>query len=1772
MSLGTGNFESEGASIAVDPAGDFLVAFSKYSGDGDINYEVLGRKFTVDEAGGEGSLGAQKTLASPESETSLDPVIAAVEDGDFIIAYSKSYDANLIYGKRFNTNFEQVGPEFLVNDYTGASSHRPAIAGCPDGSFVIAWDADKHDQSYQAVLAKQYVSHRPVVTTNDQLDINEGDTDVALDNNLEFTNPSGLLSEAYMNVTTLPSNGTLSLSGSPISVSDEISMSNIPDLTYTHDGEENTSDSFVFTVFNPDFSSADHTFSIDVTPVNDSPVLDTNDGLDITEGDTASLSGTLLVTDADNSADELVYTIDSEPSYGSLWNVEDTDFELGNTDTFTQEDINLGYIEYRNDGSHESHDSFTFSVTDGMIGGGGISYNIDIGLVDDEPVQINNVNGAVDEGATVTIDNSNIQYTDEESSASELIFEMTSGPSQGSLKLNGTDLSVGDTFTQDDIDQDKLTYEQDGSDPLGGSGSSNDQMEFSLTQDGDAMTSDEFVFDIDVTYSDDAPVIHTNDAGVLDEGSSLTVGSTLLDISDEEDSDTDLQIIIDDLPDHGTLSLDGTPLNVGDQFSNQDLIDNKVEYQNDGSENTTDSFEFTMLDISAGYPNNTFSFTINPINDNPTLDNPIADQSATEDIAFSYSIPSGTFSDAETASLTYSATLDDLSALPSWLDFTDDTFSGTPLDGDGDLTIIVTAEDEGGLTITDTFDLTVTAVNDNPTLDNPIADQSATEDIAFSYTLPSGTFSDEETASLTYSATLDDHSALPSWLDFTGDTFSGTPLEGDGDLTIIVTAEDEGGLTITDTFDLTVAAVNDNPTLDNPIADQSATEDIAFSYTLPSGTFSDEETVSLTYSATLDDHSALPSWLDFTGDTFSGTPLEGDGDLTIIVTAEDEGGLTITDTFDLTVTAVNDNPTLDNPIADQSATEDIAFSYTLPSGTFSDEETVSLTYSATLDDHSALPSWLDFTGDTFSGTPLEGDGDLTIIVTAEDEGGLTITDTFDLTVTAVNDNPTLDNPIADQSATEDIAFSYTLPSGTFSDEETASLTYSATLDDLSALPSWLDFTGDTFSGTPLDGDGDLTIIVTAEDEGGLTITDTFDLTVTAVNDNPTLDNAIADQSATEDIAFSYTLPSGTFSDEETASLTYSATLDDLSALPSWLDFTGDAFSGTPLEGDGDLTIIVTAEDEGGLTITDTFDLTVTAVNDNPTLDNPIADQSATEDIAFSYTLPSGTFSDEETASLTYSATLDDLSALPSWLDFTGDAFSGTPLEGDGDLTIIVTAEDEGGLTITDTFDLTVTAVNDNPTLDNPIADQSATEDIAFSYTLPSGTFSDEETASLTYSATLDDLSALPSWLDFTGDTFSGTPLEGDGDLTIIVTAEDEGGLTITDTFDLTVTAVNDNPTLDNPIADQSATEDIAFSYTLPSGTFSDEETASLTYSATLDDLSALPSWLDFTGDTFSGTPLESDGDLTIIVTAEDEGGLTITDTFELTINAVNDDPTLDNPIADQSATEDVAFSFTIPSDTFSDEESSTLTLTATLDDLSALPSWLDFSGDTFSGTPLEGDGDLIIVVTAADDDGLTVSDSFDLLITPINDGPAVANALVDQSTDLFQPYSFVIPENTFFDEESDEITLTASLEDDSALPDWLSFDAATGVLSGTPMTFFGDLEIKITGTTSDGESASSSFILTVNYVLADENDINVKVEMYPNPVGDILKIDMENELTGRYDIQFFDKTGRLVKNAPILKTSTTQSFELNVSGLNRGFYIVRISKEDTTATFKINKI
>ncbi|WP_349602456.1 Ig-like domain-containing protein [Azospirillum argentinense] len=141
-----------------------------------------------------------------------------------------------------------------------------------------------------------------------------------------------------------------------------------------------------------------------------------------------------------------------------------------------------------------------------------------------------------------------------------------------------------------------------------------------------------------------------------------------------------------------------------------------------GSQETT-AFTVTVTDADgASVTNSTTSVNVSSVNDAPVLAQALGTRNVDQGQAFSYTVPAGVFTDADTGdSLTLSATSGDGSALPSWLSFDPVTgrLSGTPGNADvGTRTVRVTATDSSGATASDLLTIEVANVNDAPVAAN----------------------------------------------------------------------------------------------------------------------------------------------------------------------------------------------------------------------------------------------------------------------------------------------------------------------------------------------------------------------------------------------------------------------------------------------------------------------------------------------------------------------------------------------------------------------------------------------------------------------------------------------------------------------------------------------------------------------------------------------------------------------------------------------------------------------------------------------------------------------------------------------------------------------------------------------------------------------------------------------------------------------------------------------------------------------------------------------
>lgn len=225
------------------------------------------------------------------------------------------------------------------------------------------------------------------------------------------------------------------------------------------------------------------------------------------------------------------------------------------------------------------------------------------------------------------------------------------------------------------------------------------------------------------------------------------------------------------------------------------------------ADGTTLEITVTATDPSGRKVEQDFKWSFNDTNDLPTLGKPIADQELTGSGEFGFTLPTGTFTDADGDALDLTAKLADGNDLPDWLTFDPETrtFGGNPPHGaTSPLTIRVSADDGNGGTITDDFVIELKGeLNDAPTAGTPIGTQVFRPNAPISYKLPDTALVDADGDTLTYDVKLADGRDLPSWLIFdpVTRTFTGTS-NGTVTLPIRIVATDSQGESVTVDFNL----------------------------------------------------------------------------------------------------------------------------------------------------------------------------------------------------------------------------------------------------------------------------------------------------------------------------------------------------------------------------------------------------------------------------------------------------------------------------------------------------------------------------------------------------------------------------------------------------------------------------------------------------------------------------------------------------------------------------------------------------------------------------------------------------------------------------------------------------------------------------------------------------------------------------------------------------------------------------------------------------------
>jgi phosphoheptose isomerase len=150
------NSEQRFSSVAMDSDGDFVVVWQSSGQDGS-NYGIYAQRYNSSGTP-QGSEFLVNTYTTNQQRL---PSVAMDSAGDFVVAWQSSVQDGTgygIYAQRYNSSGTPQGSEFLVNSYTTFSQSLPSVAMDSDGDFVITWQSYEQDLSYEGVYAQQYNS------------------------------------------------------------------------------------------------------------------------------------------------------------------------------------------------------------------------------------------------------------------------------------------------------------------------------------------------------------------------------------------------------------------------------------------------------------------------------------------------------------------------------------------------------------------------------------------------------------------------------------------------------------------------------------------------------------------------------------------------------------------------------------------------------------------------------------------------------------------------------------------------------------------------------------------------------------------------------------------------------------------------------------------------------------------------------------------------------------------------------------------------------------------------------------------------------------------------------------------------------------------------------------------------------------------------------------------------------------------------------------------------------------------------------------------------------------------------------------------------------------------------------------------------------------------------------------------------------------------------------------------------------------------------------
>ena len=1228
-----------------------------------------------------------------------------------------------------------------------------------------------------------------------------------------------------------------------------------------------------------------------------------------------------------------------------------------------------------------------------------------------------------------------------------------------------------------------------------------------------------------VTGTNDAPTV----AAALTAAASEDDAAVALDLlAGASDVDNGARLSVADvsaLP--AGVTLDGTTLTL-------DPADPSFQSLADG-ETSVLVVSYTVIDGEGGSVAQTATFTVTGTNDAPTVGAALSAAATEGGEGVSVNLLAGATDVDNGAELSVA----NLSALPAGvsvdgatlsLDATDPSFDSLAEGEVQTITVTFDVVDQQGASAPQTLTLTVTGTNDTPTVSGALSAAADEGDAAVSVDLLSGAADVDDGAVLSV-ANL---SALPAGVSMDGSVLTLDPTDAAFDalaageeqrITVTFDVVDQFGASVPQTLTLTVTGTNDAPTVGAALV-ASATEGVATraidllagAADVDNGAVLSVANVSeLPAGVTLDGNTLV---VDSEGPAFDDLAAGEERVITVTFDVVDEQGAATPQILTVTVTGSNDAPTVGSMLSGLADEGDAPITVDLLSG--ASDVDAGDTLSVVL--ISELPAGVSVDGSILTLDPMDPAFDslasgevleLLVEFFVEDSQGARSFQSLVLTVGGTNDAPTVDAALSGAVTEDGDSLLLDLLAGADDVDNGAVLSVA----NLSELPAGVSVVGNTlsvdagnaaFQDLSAGEERVLTVTFDVVDEFGDTVPQTATITVTGTNDAPTVQGALSEAATEGGAAVTVDLLEGA-SDVDGLD-TLSALTSPAEFLPAGVSVAGNVLTFDPTDAAYDslaqgetqrVTVDYLVVDDQGGSVPQSVTFTVTGTNDTPTVAAALSG-AVTEDASdYAVDLLSGADDVDNGAVLSVA----NLSALPDGVSLDGTvltvdadsaAFQGLAAGEEQLIEITFDVVDQFGASVPQSLTVTVTGTNDAPTVAGALSAPATEDGAAVSIALLDGASDvDGDTLSIVF-----DASDLPAGVTFDGTSLSLDPSDAsfqslaegqDLVLEFAYTVEDGQGGSVAQTATFTVTGTNDAPTV-SEAAVFAATEDESQDFdllALASDVDQGDVLSVANVAGLIAGLSVDGSTLTVDGTDPSLQALVAGETLEVEITFDvvDSEGATVPQTATITITGTNDAPVVAAALTGTLSEDDFGTRFDLL-DGASDLDADAV-LGVSLPEGAELPDGFSFDGTDLLVSPRSNadiqalaDGqslDITVDYLITDDQGESVAQSLTLTFNGANDAPTLTQIIGLQEVGTDEAFSLVLPEDLFVDVDAgDALTLSAARAGGNPLPAWLSFDPATGTLSGTPGAGdAGGLNVVITATDLSGATRSTTITFAI---------------------------------------------------------------------------------------------